>query len=59
MKRIFISHLDDALALSKLGFKVHNLRGVGLDDSWVCARFSVLSELGKVSKQLDAWHFKF
>lgn len=59
MQRVFVSCLDDALALSKLGFKVHNLRGVGLDDSWVFARFPVLNELGKVSKQLDAWHFEF
>ena len=59
MQKIFIGHFDDALALSRLGFQVHNLRGVGLDDPFVLARRSTLEELGQVSKQLDAWHFKF
>ena len=32
---------------------------VGLDDSFVLVRLNSLRELGQVSKQLDAWHFKF
>lgn len=59
MKKIFITHCDDARALAKLGFQVHNLIGFGLDDPFVFARFSTLQELGQVSKQLDAWHFNF
>lgn len=37
------------------------LKGVGLDDSFVIVRKNLnsLRELGQVSKQLDAWHFKF
>ena len=59
MEKIFVSHFDDALALSKLGFQVHNISGVGFHDPFVLARFSTLEELGQVSKQLDAWHFNF
>ena len=59
MEKVFVSRFDDALTLSKLGFKVRNLRGVGLDDSFVLVRLNSLRELGQVSKKLDAWHFKF
>ena len=59
MEKIFISHFEDSLTLSRLGFQVHNLRGVGLDDPFVFARLSTLRELGQVSKRLDAWHFNF
>ena len=59
MEKVFVSHFEDALALSKLGFQVHNLRGVGLDDPFVLVRLPTLLELGQVSKKLDAWHFNF
>ena len=59
MVKVFIAHFDDALALSRLGFQVHNLRGIGLDDPFVLGRLSTLEKLGQVSKKLDAWHFNF
>ena len=59
MVQVFIAHIDDALALSRLGFQVHNLKRVGFHDPFVLARLSTLRALGRVSKQLDAWHFNF
>ena len=59
MVEVRVPHFDDALALKKLGFDVHNLSGVGFHDPFVLVRLSTLRELGQVSKKLDAWNFKF